>query len=152
ANPVEALTKARESVQRALTLSPDLAEAHGLMGHITLFLDHNWAGSERHFLRAIELSPEPGGFTRFPYALWHLISTARWQEADTAFDSVIQLDPVNLNAWYARAVVRDCQGKVDEAVAVLERAMEIDSTNSAILRQLAVCLARQGQFDRAFDI
>jgi tetratricopeptide (TPR) repeat protein len=41
---------------------------------------------------------------------------------------------------------------VDEAVAVLERALEIDPTDNVILRQLAVCLARQGQFDRAFAI
>ena len=152
ANPAEVLAKGREAASRSLELNPETAEGHSWMGHIRLFLDYDWAGSQRSFLRAIEISPEPGGYTRFPYALWHLIPNARWQEAEVAFDSVIQLDPVNLNARFGKALALDCQGRIDEALAVLERAMEISGTNNTSLRQLAYSLARRKRFDEALVI
>ena len=48
---------AREAVERALALNPNLAEAHVQMGRIKLQVDFNWAGADASYRRAVELEP-----------------------------------------------------------------------------------------------
>lgn len=159
ANPVHALPLARESAERCLALDPSLVEGHAWKAHIDLFLNYDWASSEQGFRRALELSPGEGRFTRFPYAIWCFLSQARWQEAEAQFDKVIESDPLYLPARFGKAFALDCQNRLEEETAVLERALEVDSTQSLILRAMAVCQARRGRFaeaiiliDRAFDL
>src|SRR5882757_6230122 len=48
---------AREAVERALALNPNLASAHAQMGRIELFVDFDWARADASFQRAIALEP-----------------------------------------------------------------------------------------------
>jgi Tfp pilus assembly protein PilF len=48
---------AREAVERALALNPNLAEAHAQMGRIKRQVDFDWAGADTSFQRAIALEP-----------------------------------------------------------------------------------------------
>jgi TolB-like protein len=48
---------AREAVERALALNPNLAEAHAQMGRTKLQVDFDWAGADASFRRAIALEP-----------------------------------------------------------------------------------------------
>jgi tetratricopeptide (TPR) repeat protein len=57
APPPEAKPKAREAALKALSLDNDLAEAHAALGGILDDYDHNFAGAEREYKRAIELNP-----------------------------------------------------------------------------------------------
>jgi TolB-like protein/DNA-binding winged helix-turn-helix (wHTH) protein len=50
---------AREAVERALALNPNLAEAHAQMGRIKQQVDFDWVGADAAIQRAIAL--EPGG-------------------------------------------------------------------------------------------
>ena len=49
------MAEAETTVNKALELEPDLAEAHAVRGFIKLFLDWNWAEAERSLDRAIQL-------------------------------------------------------------------------------------------------
>src|ERR1700731_350275 len=49
--------RAREAVERALALNPDLPEAHTQMGRIKQQVDFDWAGADASYLRAVELEP-----------------------------------------------------------------------------------------------
>ena len=51
------LLDARAAARRALEIDPDQADAHVVTGFTALQLDWDWAGTERHYQRAIELSP-----------------------------------------------------------------------------------------------
>src|SRR5579864_2172795 len=48
---------AREAVERALALNPNLAAAHTQMGRIKQQLDFDWAGGDASYQRAVELEP-----------------------------------------------------------------------------------------------
>src|ERR1700686_3169623 len=50
---------AREAVQRALALNPNLAEANTQMGRIKQKVDFDWAGADASFQRAVALEPDP---------------------------------------------------------------------------------------------
>ena len=49
---------AREAVERALTLAPNLAEAHALMGEFKQNVDFDWAGGDASIQHAVALEPE----------------------------------------------------------------------------------------------
>src|SRR5262249_20379830 len=53
----EAYAKARAAVDRALSLSPELAAAHVARGYVLLNADFDWSGAEAEFRRATELAP-----------------------------------------------------------------------------------------------
>src|ERR1700692_492099 len=48
---------AREAVERALSLNPNLAAAHAQMGRIKHQVDYDWAGANASFQRAVALEP-----------------------------------------------------------------------------------------------
>src|SRR5216684_252199 len=48
---------AREAVERALALNPNLAEAHAQVGRIKLQVDFDWIGADASFQRAVALDP-----------------------------------------------------------------------------------------------
>jgi TolB-like protein/DNA-binding winged helix-turn-helix (wHTH) protein len=48
---------AREAVERALSLDPNLAEAHAQMGGLKESIDFDWAGADASYQRAIALEP-----------------------------------------------------------------------------------------------
>ena len=53
----EGYGRAREAVERALALEPDLAEGHAMMGWIRMMHDWDWQGAEASLARALELAP-----------------------------------------------------------------------------------------------
>lgn len=57
AAPEEYYPNAKAAAQRALQIDPTLAEGHAMLGWIAHWYDWDWAASEAHFRRAIELNP-----------------------------------------------------------------------------------------------
>src|ERR1700688_3693836 len=54
---VEGCRLAREAVERALSLNPNLAVARSQMGRIKWQIDNDWAGANASFQRAVALEP-----------------------------------------------------------------------------------------------
>jgi tetratricopeptide (TPR) repeat protein len=52
----EAFLKGRSFALHALELDPDLGEAHGTLGHVSMHL-FDWARAEKELQRALELNP-----------------------------------------------------------------------------------------------
>src|SRR6201984_950221 len=48
---------AREAVERALSLNPNLAEAHAQMGRLKITVDYDWAAGNASYQRAVTLEP-----------------------------------------------------------------------------------------------
>jgi serine/threonine protein kinase len=71
--------RARAAAERALTLAPDLAEAHSAMGQVKMYYEWDWDGAERAFRRANELNPNMAA-AHCHYA-WQLFLVDRLDEA-----------------------------------------------------------------------
>ena len=56
ASPAESFQKAKVAAERALAIDETLAEAHISLGMVRFLFDWDWAGAEREYQRAIELS------------------------------------------------------------------------------------------------
>ncbi len=95
-SPAQALSKAREAVEKALRLDDTLAEAHATLGSIHFWHDWHWAAAEQEFLRAIELNPNAAS-PRQLYG-WFLIFMQRFDEAFAQLELGLQLNPTSLEA------------------------------------------------------
>jgi TolB-like protein/Tfp pilus assembly protein PilF len=134
---------AREAVERALALNPNLAEAHTQMGRIKQQVDFDWTGADTSFRRAVELepgSPETVGWMAFSAA-----DLGRFDEALQLARRAVDLDPLNAHSWEGLGEVEFLGGKLDEAEADLKKAHELrpdDFKSSVFLTMIYVMQGR----------
>src|SRR5258705_3491711 len=88
---------AREAVERALALNPNLAEAHAQMGRIKQQVDFDWAGADASMQRAIAL--EPGNPEGVRMATGSAALFGPFYEALPFNRRSGALDPVNAVSW-----------------------------------------------------
>jgi tetratricopeptide (TPR) repeat protein len=114
---------ARESVERALTLSPNLAEAHAQMGRIQRQVDFNWAGADASFRRAMALAP--GDPDMLGLAASSAATLGRFDEALQLDRRAVDLDPLAANSWGGLGQTEFLAGRFDEAAADVRKSLEL---------------------------
>jgi TolB-like protein/DNA-binding winged helix-turn-helix (wHTH) protein len=113
---------AREAVERALALNPNLAEAHAQMGRIKEQIDFDWTGADASFRRAVELEPGNPDFAIFAADSSNILG--RLDEALQLDRRAVDLDPLNALSWRGLGVIEFRGGKLEEAEADLKKAHE----------------------------
>jgi TolB-like protein/DNA-binding winged helix-turn-helix (wHTH) protein/cytochrome c-type biogenesis protein CcmH/NrfG len=114
---------AREAVERALALNPNLAEAHLQMGRIKLFIDFDWAGADASIQRAFAL--EPGTPENLGAAAAIAAYAGRFDEALRLDRRAVDLDPLNTDSWAYLAETEFFMGQLDQAAADCKKALEL---------------------------
>ena len=114
---------AREAVERALSLNPNLAVAHAQMGRIRLFIDYDWAGAETSFQHALAL--EPGNSDALAGPMTSALLFGRFDEALRLNQRAIALDPLNAGRWEMLGETEYYMGQLDQAVVHLRKALEL---------------------------
>ena len=140
--------KAKEAALKALSLDPNLAEAHSALGKILFWTELNIAGAMREHERALELKPNDAG-TRHWYGNDTLAALGRFEEAIAEGRRAIELDPLSpiINAdlgttfFYAR--------RYDESAAQLRKTLEIDPTFFFAHYSLGIALQAKGDLSGA---
>ena len=92
--PADAFPKAKAAALRALELDDTLAAGRAALGYALLYGDWDWHGSEREFLRAIELSPNYP--TARQYHSNYLCWAGRLDDAIAEMSRALELDPLSL--------------------------------------------------------
>jgi TolB-like protein/Flp pilus assembly protein TadD len=121
---------AREAVERALALNPNLAEAHAQMARIKRQVDFDWAGADASILQAIALEPGNAGIVRS--AALSAAIRGRLEEALQLSRRAVELDPLDAVSWGNLGNIRFFVGQLDEAVVDLNKTLELnpDSWNA----------------------
>ncbi len=114
---------AREAVERALALNPNLAEAHIQMGRIKGQVDFDWAGAYASRQRAVEL--EPGNVDAVVAAAYSAVILGRFDEALRLSRRTVGLDPLNPGSWQALGEIELFVGQLDQAAADAKKALEL---------------------------
>jgi len=115
---------AREAVERALALDPNLAQAHAQMGRIKQQIDFDWAGADDSFQRAVALDPGNPEVVRTAAASKAMLG--RFNEAIQLNRRAVDLDPLNADSWEVFAETKFFMGKLDEAAADFKKALELN--------------------------
>ncbi len=121
------LDKAEAMVAKALTLDPDLAEAHATKG-LALSVEFKFKEAEEEFKRAVELKPSYASAHQWYSQVF--LNQMKMDEAFKELDKAIGLDPlspiINQNLGYYYLVTRD----YDRALAQFGRAAELGEPTS----------------------
>jgi TolB-like protein/Tfp pilus assembly protein PilF len=140
--------KAKEAALKALSLDPNLAEAHSALGKILFWAELDIAGAMREYERALELKPNDAG-TRHWYGNDTLAALGRFEEAIAEGRHAVELDPLSpiintdlgVTFLYAR--------RYDEAAAQLRKTLEIDPTFFYAHFNLGIALQAKGDLSGA---
>jgi TolB-like protein/Flp pilus assembly protein TadD len=122
----EAYAKAREAVDRALALSPDLAHAHRARGDLLQNADFNWRGAEAEYRRAMELAPDDASAK---LGLANQLATNG--EVKAAIDltrQALTTEPLRANAYNWLASYLSGLNRLDEAELAVRKALELRPT------------------------
>ena len=114
---------AREAVERALALNPNLATAHAQMGRIKQRVDFDWAGADASFQRAIAVEPENLESVRL--AATSAAVRGRFDEALRLDHRAVELDPLSGDSWERLAETEFFMAQLDEAAAHAQKALEL---------------------------
>jgi tetratricopeptide (TPR) repeat protein len=95
-SPDEAMPRARAALTRALELDSSNAEALTAQAFIKMHYDHDWAGAEQAFLRALNQNPQHLPARQW-YAWWMLIM-GRAEESAAEMSRAYKIDPVTLSS------------------------------------------------------
>jgi TolB-like protein len=163
---LENLRQAREQFQEAIALDPEYAEAHAglaesvlllLINHQDIAEDLAYVSAEASIERALELDPNLAD----AYAILGLAKANRWSntrtgtlnaEAETAFRRAIALNPNHASAYMWFASLRDNEERLDEAIELYQRSLELDPLARIPYSNLPMIYAKQGEMDDAMRL
>jgi TolB-like protein/TPR repeat protein len=114
---------AHEAVDRALTLEPNLADAHAQMGTIKGAVDFDWVGGDASLQRAIAL--EPGNHDIVASAAYSAARLGRFEEAIRLARRSVELDPLNGRNRVVLGQLEYWMGALDEAVVDIKKGVEL---------------------------
>ena len=124
--PTEVYPKAKDAVGRALSLDPQLAEAHTSLGLIRFQYDWDWKGAEEEFREAIRINPSYAPAHHFFADL--LKAMGRFDEALAEIEKARELDPLNLAINAGVGHVLYLSRQYDRAIDQYRRAVDLDPT------------------------
>jgi serine/threonine-protein kinase len=116
--------KARSAGRRALQLDPASSETLASLAMLSYAFDHDWAGAERDFERALEINPS-NARGHLQYALG-LMSRARFDAAIAHIRAARVLDPLSYAIGNDLTVALYCAGRYDEAIASARQTLRND--------------------------
>jgi tetratricopeptide (TPR) repeat protein len=121
--PAQALPAAREEAKRAIALDASLTEAHLALGLVAQYADWDWAATEDHYRRAVELSP--GDATARAWFGLFLVRLGRGEEAVAQSAAALDLDPLAHESSWLYLIVLTHLGRHSEAVALGHKAASV---------------------------
>jgi TolB-like protein/DNA-binding winged helix-turn-helix (wHTH) protein/Flp pilus assembly protein TadD len=134
---------AREAVEQALALNPNLAEAHTQMGRIKQQVDFDWVGAHASFQRALGL--DPGNPEVVRTAAFSAGTLGRFDEALQLRRRAVDLDPLNADSWEVLAETKFFIGQLDEAATDAKKALELNPNVVAAHMLLSKIYVMQGR-------
>lgn len=145
----EAYARAREMIQRALDLEPDLSVAHARLARIQVVRDWDWPAAEASFLRALDR--DPANVSAMHGAAVLLQALGRTDEALTLNRRAIDLDPLNMPSLHNLGCVYYEAGRLEEAEAALRNVIAIQPVRQITHSVLAQVLEEMGRSEEALE-
>jgi serine/threonine-protein kinase len=147
--PMEARRLAKEAALKALSIDPNLVEAHASLAFSAFFHDWDWGTAERRFKEALALNPQYA-----PAHHWYadyLNAMQRHAEAMTEIERARVLEPMSSIIHRDVAWHLFFQKKYAEAADHLRETLRLDPDYAAARTLLGRALAEQGDYDGALE-
>lgn len=147
--PDSAYPRARMAATRALSISPNLSDAHAALAMTTFAYDRDWAAADESFREALHLDPR-NTQARHWYALF-LATRGREAEAMEEIGRALALDSLSPIMHTSRARQHYFRRHYDLARTGYEKALAIDGSFFTALHGLGLVFVKQERFDDALQ-
>ena len=148
--PREAFPRAKAAAIHALEIDDTLADAHTSLAYVKNSYDWDWAGAESEYKRAIELNPSYAT-AHYWYAITHLASMGRLNEAKSELTQARELDPLSLIIGTNLGWISYFARQYDRAIEQYEKTIELDSNFSVAYYKLGQAYERKGMSEAAIE-
>jgi len=142
------LAKAWEAAEMALSLDPDLSDAHARLGILHMYI-HNREAALKEYEKALALNPNNPLAMAVMGSVWtegRLDEAINWYKKAAAVDPLTTTWPNNMAVLLIRA------GRLDEAEEAVRRAIVLSRSAPLPLRNLAVVFCLRGEYDEALEL
>ncbi len=120
----EGYRKARQEVQRALKLDPNLADAYAQLAWIEQYYDWDWSDADESYRKALEL--EPGNANAISGAAALEFTLGRFKEAINMVHHSIEIDPVRVAGYNNLGLFNWYAGFPYKAEAAFRKVIELN--------------------------
>jgi serine/threonine-protein kinase len=121
--PAQVMPKARASADRALALSPSLAEALTARGCVRAMYEWDWRGAEEDFERALRSDPNSSTAHQW-YAMNLLVPKGRFNEARRHIKQARTADPISPVVALGWGLIHYFERDFERAVAAYRELLE----------------------------
>ncbi len=139
----------RTAAHAALALDPNLSEAYAVLGWLASMCEWDWAGSEQHFARAVELNPSDL-YAASGYAMF-LAARDRADEGLQLMLRVRDLDLLSAATAASTATLHLYSGGYDAAEREVRRAISLDASSATARAVLCRVLEAQRRYQDAIS-
>jgi len=146
--PKESFPKAKAAALKALELDDKLAEAHTALAAVKSGYEWDWAGAEREFKRAIELSPSSAD-GRYFYAYTYLTPMGQFEEAIAEMRRALATDPLSLIINANLGDIYYFARQYDQAIEQGRKTLEIAPEFSVAHYNLRNVYEQRGMYEQA---
>ena len=146
----EHLAAARDAVERALALEPDLPDALFPKATIETNFDYNWKGAAETLRKALALAPQDPALLMWAGNLAGARGETR-QGLDL-FRRAVALDPVNAQARAFLATNLSASGRQEEARAEYAREIELNPSAPNSYAGMGLAYLLEGKFEEAATV
>lgn len=148
--PDEIVPRAKQSVNRALQLNPNLSDAYSALALIQFLAERDWTAAEQSLQRAIELNPNNAdAYLRYGY---FLIANGKFDDALTKLEKARQLNPLSPIVQTDIGLVHLCARRYAEAIELLEKVVAENPDVSLPRWFLGSSYDANQQPEKAFDV
>jgi tetratricopeptide (TPR) repeat protein len=137
----------RAAVERALSLEPDLAEAHARLGRLRMSYDWDWRGAEASYRRARELAP--GDSVVLHQAAVLAQTLGRFDEAIDLTRRALEQDPLRSATYTILGLTLYAAGRLAEAEAAYRQALELAPQRVDVRGYISMVLLAMGRGEEA---
>jgi eukaryotic-like serine/threonine-protein kinase len=137
--------RGKAEAEEALTLDPQSAEAHLVLGNLDFFT-WKFAAADSEFRQSEELNPN--FLTTAEAYSSYLASMGRFSEAMEEAQRGLTLDPHSANANVEIGYVLAVEGDCPKAIAQYQRTLEIDANYLIAYIGLQGCYLKTGDYDK----
>jgi TolB-like protein/Tfp pilus assembly protein PilF len=148
--PREWIQLAIDSARSAINIDETLAEAHVALALALPQIDFDFDLSEREFQRALELNPSLA--QAHNYYSYLLLACGRLDEMESHLTTCVGLDPFSPVLLADAAALFGFAGYVDKAMLLANKAMDLDSSNGAVLYIAGFVHQVKGDHERAIEL
>ncbi len=135
--------QAKELLQKALSIQPDLVEALVTLGFIQTSFDWDWKSAEQTLKQVVEAAPNFSlGRMRHGMLLTYL---RRFDEAQSELEQAIKLNPISPAILSNLGIVYSCRKDFIKAEECFRKALELDDKWVNAHWLLSRCLWLQGR-------